>query len=137
MTTCRTHLYADDMAVSVSGVSTNDLESKLNNKLRDVKAWMHRNQLTVNDRKTKYMTFGTQQTLSKVGDMNIGDDGINIEKVDTYKYLGIMMDKKLTFSDHVCYIRRKCVSRIRMLSKLRPIVGKDTCLSLYKSLITH
>ena len=47
-----------------------------------------------------------------------------------------MLDKRLTFKEHVYYIKCKCVGRIRMLAKLHPIVGKETCLDLYRSLIT-
>ncbi len=57
MNTCRTHLYEDDTAPSVSITSTNDLETKLNNELEKVSNWMHENQLMLNAGKTKVMTF--------------------------------------------------------------------------------
>ncbi len=47
-----------------------------------------------------------------------------------------MLDPKLTFSTHVEYIKRKAISRLKMLGKTRAIVGADTSLQLYKSLIT-
>ena len=47
-----------------------------------------------------------------------------------------MLQQQLTFSEHVRYICRKCIGRVRMLSKLRPIVGQETSLELYKTLVT-
>ncbi len=136
MNTCRTHLYADDTALSVSGISTNDLETQLNREMTKASEWMKRNHLTLNAKKTKVMTFGTAQTLNKVGELNISSDGTDIEVVNTFKYLGIYLDRRLTFTEHVQYIRRKCTGRIRMLAKLRPIMGQNVTLDLYKSLIT-
>ena len=119
-----------DTALSISSTSTNDLEIKLNRELAKVTGWMHKNQLTLNAGKTKTVKFGTAQTLNKVGELKLGMGGTDIEVAETFKYIGAMLDSRLTFSQHVRYIRRKCVGRIRMLSKLRLKVGQEMSLEL-------
>ena len=132
---CRVHLYADDTAVSVSGTSTDELNTKLNDKLEEVARWMNTNRLTLNVKKTNIMTFGTTHTLNKLGELNVTNSGETVSVVEQTKYLGVILDRKLNFSDHVQYIKKKCIGRIKMLTKLRPIVGEQISLDLYKSLM--
>ena len=68
----RFHLYVDDTMISVSGLSTNDLQHKLIHHAKLVSEWMNINQLTVNMGKTVIMTFGISPTLKKVSDNNYG-----------------------------------------------------------------
>ena len=55
--------------------------------------------------------------------------------MDTYKYLGMMLDPTLKFDKHVDYMKRKLVGRLRMLSNVRPIMKQETALHLYKTLL--
>ena len=50
---------------------------------------MRKNHLTLNAKKTKVMTFGMTHTLSKVGELHISTEGMDIEVVDVFKYLGV------------------------------------------------
>ncbi len=131
----RVHLYADDMVISVTGTSTEDLDVKLSARLQKVASWMRSNQFTLNVKKTNIMTFGTTHTINRIGELEIVDGTERVEVVENAKYLGVMLDRKLSFSDHVQYIKKKCICRIKMLTKLRPIVGENVSLSLYKSLM--
>ena len=94
METCRTHLYADDTTLSVSSLSTNDVEEKLNNELAKVTGWMSKNQLPLNTSKTKIMKFSMAQTLNKVGRLEVKTNDTDIEVVEAFKYLGVMLDSR-------------------------------------------
>ncbi len=86
--------------------------------------------------KTKTMFFGTHQSVAKTSGAKVIAGDTDIETVTTYKYLGIILDNYLRFDQHVKYVRSKCMGRIKMLGKLRRIVGQEVSLQLYKSLIT-
>ena len=88
-----------------------------------------------NAKKTVAMCFGTSQTLNKVGQITIKHKDTTINMTKELKYLGVILDPTLTFENRVNYIKKKCNGRLRMLSKLRQIVGPNTTLTLYKSLI--
>ena len=45
--------------------------------------------------------------------------GVDIEMVDTYKYLGVTIDNKLTWSHHIDKVYSKTQSRLFFLRKLR------------------
>ncbi len=81
------------------------------------------------------MCFGTNHTISQIYDLEIRANNITIEVVDKYKYLGVDLDPCLTFSKHVDYLKGTITGRIRMLSKLRPILNDNTSPTLYKTLV--
>ena len=81
------------------------------------------------------MIFRSRNTLAKVETPVIKMDDEQVEFVKSFKYLGIMLDDNLTFSEHVTYLKKKTICKLKMLSKLRSLVGRDQCLQLYKSLL--
>ena len=81
------------------------------------------------------MVFGTRHTNQQLDDIVVNCNGIDVEVVKKVKYLGVMLDPELKFNEHVAYLKHKLIGRTKMLGKLRPLVGADTTLSLYKSLI--
>ena len=58
-----------------------------------------------------------------------------LDRLQAYKYLGFMLDKKLKVTDHVSYTRTKVIPRIKMLSKYHSILNRHTKLILYKTFI--
>ena len=82
------------------------------------------------------MFFGTHRSVQRTSDVNVVHGDTVIETVEYYKYLSIMLDQFLRFDHHVRYIRNKCIGRLKMLGKLRKIIGQDVSLGLYKSLIS-
>ncbi len=82
------------------------------------------------------MTFGTHATVTKIGRLDLRVEDSQIEHVDKFKYLGMILDPLLSFKDHVSYVRSKVVPRLKMLDKLRHVLTKATKLTLFKTLIT-
>ena len=59
----------------------------------------------------------------------------SLERVTSYKYLGVKSDTHLRFNEHVSYIKQKTFSKIKLLGRLKWVVNSDTLLLLYKTLI--
>ncbi len=95
--------------------------------------WMARNCLTINAEKTNILFFGRHHTLSNIERPNVQ----SIEIIDTYKYLGIVLDSKFTFTQHVNYVRQKAISWLKMMGETRPMINIPTVLTLYKTIVTH
>ena len=81
------------------------------------------------------MVFGTRHTCSKIHFEQIAFEGNTIARATKVKYLGIQLDPLLNFADHVEYIKRKTISKVKLLGSLNQILSKDTLLMLYKTLI--
>ena len=56
-----------------------------------------------------------------------------ITQSNAYKYLGgVMMDKNLTYADHLGKIAKKAISRVKLLSRIWSIISPFTAESIYK-----
>ena len=61
----QTSLFADDTTVSCKASSPVELQNKLNEDIRHMKAWFDSNRLSLNIKKTKFMIVGGPQQLKK------------------------------------------------------------------------
>ena len=100
---CKYQLYADDTVIylsdKISGLD--DLTNTLRSDLDSFKHWCDMNKLTLNVKKTKYVTFGLKPQTRKVVNHTITIGTKRIERVHSYKYLGITLDTNLTFKKHI------------------------------------
>ena len=74
------------------------------------------NYLELNVSKTKEMVIDFRQTRPDPQPVDI--KGSAVARVDTYKYLGIVLNNKLSWGDHVDFIVKKLNSRMYCLRKL-------------------
>ncbi len=62
------------------------------------------------------MLFGTRRCRSFSFDLNITfDDGLSLEAVDSFKYLGLWIVPELTFKPHIDYIVNRTYGCLRLL----------------------
>jgi len=87
-------MFADDTLIYVSGESSADLELKLYTVFNIIEHWMNINKLKTNARKTKYMIVRSIQKELRGNTILKYLDGIEIERVETMKYLGIIIDDR-------------------------------------------
>ncbi len=128
-------LYADDTALCASDDNPESLQLRLSNLMQTVSNWYLRNKLSINTDKMKLMLIGTPGSVTKMENVNITIDGIQLEKVRTFNYLGVKLDHHLTFKDHVAYVNGKTFSKIRLLGRLCRNLDWGMLMLLYKTLI--
>ena len=66
-------------------------------------------------------------------ELRIGNE--SIEKVSTFKYLGLVMDEHLSFEMHIDKLYNKTYSKIGVIKKVRNCLDNKLALTLYKSLV--
>ena len=93
-------LYADDVTICHSDYNQTIVENKLNADLEIVQEWVDINKLKINVSKTKIMTFTCKKNIQVKIKMN----NTSIDEVSEYKYLGLLIDKELTFKNHILKI---------------------------------
>jgi hypothetical protein len=74
---------------------------KLNRDLENLWKWLKFNKLKLNVNKTKYMIVSGKRTNVGNGTSNLTIDGELVERVSSIKYLGVEIDEKLTFKNHI------------------------------------
>ncbi len=61
--------------------------------------------------------------------------GVQLERVQVFKYLGLWLDENLTFDHHVSKLYTKICQRLGAIRKVRNCLGQQLALSLYRSLV--
>ena len=103
--------------------------------LKSAIGWLNSHKLTLNLQKTKAMFFGSRQKLRNVNIETMVCDDSEIEVVQKYKYLGMILDTELKFDQHVRYLHGKIYPKMKTLGRIRTQVGQGTAIYLYNSLI--
>ena len=91
--------------------------------------------LTLNFKKSKVRYFCTRRHLDRCADLIVQHRGKELECVDSYRYLGIVLDSRLSFSKHVTYVRNKTIAKIRVLGGVCSFMDQTTATMLYKTLV--
>ena len=78
------------------------------------------------------MLFTRKRT--DVHDISIEINNITISRIKTVKFLGVILDEKISGKDHINYISKKISKCIAIMFKLKHVVSKDTLKSLYYTL---
>ena len=96
---CDSRSFADGINVFVSDKSVCDVIGQANSILSSLSAWFTSNKLSVSIDKTCYSLFNCDR---KDGcSCPLVTNGITVNEVITTKYLGIMIDNSLTWSEHI------------------------------------
>ena len=98
---CEVSLYADDTVLYFFSKEPHQLESKLNEDLYNVALWLEENKLTLNLSKTKSMLIGSNRKKVHVSSLSVSIFDCDLDSVNKFKYLGIMLASDFTWSDHV------------------------------------
>jgi hypothetical protein len=128
-------LYADDTALMATFREPQLLVSYLESYLSDLERWLKKWRIAINVSKSTAMLF-TRRHIQKPRPVQLF--GEPILWVDAARYLGVILDTRLTWSSHVDQVRKKAVQRMGVLGPLqhrRNGLSKGNGILLYKQLI--
>jgi hypothetical protein len=129
-----TILFADDTNIFVNGKDVNTLIENMNLELVKITQWLSANKLSLNIKKTNFMFFTTSKNYKTLTE-KIFINGEEITRVESTKFLGVIIDEKLTWQGHIQYIKGKISKTLGIFYKTRKILGSKTLLTLYYSMI--
>ena len=108
-------LYADDFSLFYISDNIEDLYNNVNKNLKNISTWFSVNYLKLNISKSKYLIFSNKKCTEK-RELFIGEEKIsNDSKI---KLLGILVDDKLTFRDHIKNLSSKLAFISHVMTKL-------------------
>jgi hypothetical protein len=99
------HLYADDTVLYSAGPSPNVVLNALQQSFLSVQQAFSSLNLVLNTSKTKAMWFGKRNAPLATG--VITTEGLELEVVTSYKYMGVWLDGTLSFSQHISKLQVK------------------------------
>ena len=126
-------LFADDTNLFSSGSDIASLQDGINDDLKIISEWLKVNKLSLNIKKTHYMCFTAKNKIRPSLSLQI--DGETINEVDNTKFLGVIIDNKLNWKDHISYTCRKVARGIGVIIKARKVLRNESLKSLYYSFI--
>jgi hypothetical protein len=124
-------LFADDAAFYVHGDTLDAATLAMERFISRLSSWLVSNRLVAHESKTKLMLF----TPRPVADLpNIRFFGTVLEWVDDIKYLGVILDNKLSFSKQIDLVSQKLSKARGILYAVSSMLPISSLKMLYYSL---
>lgn len=127
------NLFADDTLLYIYGENLSQMAAEMNRNFQKLNDWLAVNKLKLNVTKTKWMAINNRnETLD---DVSLHMEGVDLENVNSMKYLGVIIDNKLNMKDHVKYIGKKVARKIYLFGRLSKFFTFATKVNVYKTII--
>ena len=127
------HLFADDTNIFFKANNLDTLQTTVNREMSKLVNWVNSNRLALNVSKTNFVIFSAKNKPLKPVTIIINRQAI--QQNDYVKYLGVLIDSKLSFKQHITAITKKISRAIGLLYKLRQYVTRKVLIMMCYSLI--
>ena len=107
-----------------------DLFYTVNSELEKISHWFKANKLSIN---IKFTLFHKDEILLKLLALMIGNN--NIERKSSMKFLGVMLDEHISWTDHVGTTENKIVKNIDLLYRVSQFLNDSSLKTVYFSYI--
>lgn len=124
---CELSIFADDTAVLCSGKLSSEITTYLQSGINELVCYFKKWKITINSNKSQAIYFTQKRKPCFTPQCNIIVDGCAIQWDDNVKYLGVILDPKMKFKDHIPYIVNKCNILIRVLY---PFINRNSFLNI-------
>ena len=126
------NMFADDTTLTHSGPNLKDLTNEVEKELSKVLDWLLANKLIINLSKTHSMLFTNKRGDRKI---TIRANNHNLEQKRECKFLGVIVDDRITWKAHINHISSKISKSLAILRLLKYTFPKQILKTLYMSLI--
>ena len=126
-------LFADDTTLVDHDTNLTTLINRFNTELVNIVNWLNANRLSLNIDKTNFMIFRPKNKNDPCPDIKIS--GSKIDQVNKAKFLGVIIDNKLNWSDHTKHVIQKISKGIGIIVKARKYFNQETLLNLYNTMV--
>ena len=131
-TNCDVLQFADDTAILCHAKNEANLQLIAEDTLNKTDQYMKQNRLTLNEKKTELMGFRNEKLpIIETVDFK----GHRLETSEKCRYLGVIIDRELTYQNQLNKVISKMASAIRLLYLVRYQVPLKTRTNLFKSLV--
>lgn len=128
-------LFADDTNGIYISSNYPDLFTNVNRELSRISDWFKQNKLAVNESKTKYMLFHSYRNRPPDNSVIILNDSI-LERVESTKFLGVLIHENLTWQTHIKYICNKLSKITAVLARIKHQLPIYVMKIIYNSLFS-
>ena len=132
------HIYADDTQLYI----TFDLSDpsialeKINLCISDIRTWMIKNKLKINDSKTEFLVLTSSYFKQQFKDLQINVGNTHIRPTASARNLGVIFDSHLNLESHINNVCRSAYFHLRNIGSVRNMLSDDACSQLIHALVT-
>ena len=128
-----TVLFADDTTIYIVGENIATIQSSLQLCLDLAHLWLQKHGLKLNPTKTKSMLIHSSKKV--VDRLQLNLKSTPIEQVHTFKFLGVVVNDTLTWTDHIDMECKKVSRKLNLLRRLSWFLPRSLLLLFLKSYI--
>ncbi len=128
------HLFADDTSIFYSHRELLILETTINKEMKNVSDWLIANKLNLNVKKSNFVLFRSKMH-KRQDKINISINNEVLEEKIFAKYLGVLIDNKLSWEQLIDHVNLKLSKGIGILAKLRHFLSENILKNLYNEFI--
>jgi hypothetical protein len=142
----RVTMYADDTVFLYSGKTWEENFICMQSDLKNIRLWFDKNNLTLNETKSKYINFDLTKEINfdrpikyhKKQCLISNDEQCDcdvISATSSIKYLGLVIDSKLNWKEHVQSVLKSVKPTLRHMYFLRKLCSAKICTQVFYSLV--
>ena len=125
-------LFADDSSALLSGSNLIEMQNIINKELDKIVSWLECNKLSLNISKSHFIIFSCKKVVTPI---TLFMKQAVLSQVKNTKFLGVIIDNRLSWKEHILYIKGKIARGAGILRKCKKIFNQKTLLNLYYSFI--
>ena len=122
-------LYADDTSIIITHPNPDDYANNVNKIFSEVSTWFSNNLLSINHKTTTYLQFRTKNSPKL--DFDTLELSNHITSDSSTKFLGIVIDEKLTWYDQINQLLKRLSSAGFAFRISTPLLPDETLKVLY------
>ena len=127
-------MYADDTNAFHSDKCLKSLTHVMQEEMNEVIKWLNVNKLSINTTKTKYIIFKSRNKKCDIEiDIKLNDN--IIQQASHIKFLGVILDRELTWKNHINSVVKHIIKSTALIAKLRHYTNKNTLKLIYYLLV--
>ena len=126
-------LYADDSNIILTGNTLTEINEQFKILSSTLTDWVNSNGLMLNIKKTNYMLFTKQRCINGIENFIPKMFCRPIERKKVARFLGLLIDEKLTWSHHINAIKTKMARYIGIFYKLKSQLPLASRLNLFQA----
>ena len=126
-------LFADDTTVYCHNSNVNEALQVASSELNRVADWLAANKLSLNINKTKLLVFDNSRGDNPHFFLNF--KGTIIKNSNFTKFLGITIDSKLSWKNHIDNVAKSVSRIVGVMNRLRYYLPSKILLTIYNSLV--
>ena len=131
----KVRLFADDTTIFFHKNNINDITTTGKTIMTQLATWLKANKLTLNADKSSFTIFKSNRKVIHNLPDNIEFLGQSIKRTSHIKFLGIILDENLTWSQHINELSNKLKRLFHIFYNIRNYLSKDNIKSIYYALV--